>query len=463
MDRALGPEDSKPIKEDHELGARIVRRAEREVTMSLTNALFSSVSGLETASTQISVIGDNIANANTTGFKEKRAEFTAVLGQNITAGAGFAQVGAGARVSDVGTIFSQGVFERTARGTDLGIEGQGFFVVDGLDGRAYTRNGLFGFDSSGTLTDTGGNRVQGYGIDAATGTSNGVLGDITINAQLTAPQATTTIELSVNLDAADGELPGPFDPSSPETTSNESQVVRIFDSLGAPRLATVYFTKTGSGTWDYNVTLPREDSATPGAADPVIVQGTGTLVFDGDGALSGGTPSLGIDLNVNPAGGATSLQPVTVTLGSLTGVPGLDNTTQFSQPYQTNAITQDGFAPGTLESLDIDADGLVNGVFSNGVTASLSQLALANFVAIEGLQDVGASKLIESVASGAPIIAAAGSGSLGSIRSNALENSNVDLAQQFVNLIVSQRAFQANTRTASVANELLANLVSLGQ
>lgn len=431
--------------------------------MSLTNALFSSVSGLETASTQISVIGDNIANANTTGFKEKRAEFSAVLGQNITAGAGFAQVGAGARVSDIGTIFSQGVFERTARGTDLGIEGQGFFVLDGPSGRAYTRSGIFGFDSEGTLVDTVGNRVQGYGIDPTSGASNGVLGDIQINAQLTAPQRSTTIDMSVNLNAADTEINATFDPANPEATSNESQVVRIYDSLGTPRLATVYFSRTAAGQWDYNVTLATEDADTAPTTDPVVVQGSGTLSFDGNGVLTGGTPSQTITFNINGDSGATTAQPITITLGSTTADPSIDSTTQFSQPYQTNSITQDGYAAGTLESLDIDSDGLVNGVFSNGVTASLSQLALANFVAIEGLQDIGNSKVIESVASGAPIVAAAGSGSLGSIRSNALEKSNVDLAQQFVNLIVSQRAFQANTRTASVANELLANLVQLGQ
>ncbi|MFK7898850.1 MAG: flagellar hook protein FlgE [Myxococcota bacterium] len=431
--------------------------------MSLTNALFSSVSGLETASTQISVIGDNIANANTTGFKEKRAEFSAVLGQNITAGAGFAQVGAGARVSDIGAIFSQGVFERTARGTDLGIEGQGFFVLEGQSGISYSRSGLFGFDSSGTLVDTIGNRVQGYGIDDTTGASNGVLGDITINQQLTAPQATSTIDVSVNLDAEAADNLGPFDPANPEGTSNESQVVRIYDSLGTGRLATVYFTKDSAGTWDYNVTLGARDSSVA-TTDPVVVQGSGQLVFDGDGALTtGSTPSGTFTFGIDGSGGATTSQPITFTLGSLTGAPGVENSTQFSQAYVTNSVGQDGFTSGTLESLDIDSDGLVNGVFSNGVTASLAQLSLANFVAVEGLQDVGGSRLIESVASGAPIIAAAGSGSLGSIRSNALEKSNVDLAQQFVNLIVSQRAFQANTRTASVANELLANLVSLGQ
>ena len=171
--------------------------------MSLTNALSSSVSGLAAASTQISVIGDNIANANTPGFKEKRALFSSVLGQNITAGAGSAQTGAGVRVNDIGTIFSQGVFDQTQRTTDVGIEGRGFFVLEGNFGRSYSRAGAFGLDAGGLLVDPNGNRVQGYGIDATTGTSNGVLGDIVINVPLSPPQPTGQIQLGMNLDASD--------------------------------------------------------------------------------------------------------------------------------------------------------------------------------------------------------------------------------------------------------------------
>lgn len=437
--------------------------------MSLTNALSSSVSGLAAASTQISVIGDNIANANTPGFKEKRAEFTAVLGQNITAGAGFAQIGAGVRVNDVGMIFSQGVFEQTQRGTDLGIEGRGFFIVDGNLGRAYTRSGAFGFDANGWLVDANGNRVQGFGIDQATRLSNGVLGDIQINVPLSPPLATTQIQLGINLDSAAPTIAAAFDPADPTATSNSREVVTIFDSLGTARQATIFFQHTGVNTWDYHVTLATADSDQAGlTTDPFVVQGSGTLQFDTNGTLvsvNGGSAYPPINFTFNPTSGAAVNQTINFTMGPLSsgGTVTGPASTQFNQPTVTSFVSQNGFAPGTLSALQIDESGRLNGVFSNGITTSLAQLALANFGNVEGLTDIGGSRLIESLDSGPPIIAAANSGNLGAIRASSLEKSNVDLAQQFVNLIVGQRAFQANTRTVSVANELLANLVSLGQ
>lgn len=438
--------------------------------MSLSNALSSSVSGLAAASTQISVIGDNIANANTPGFKEKRAMFTAILGQNITAGSGFAQIGAGVRVNDVGMIFSQGVFEQTQRGTDLGIEGKGFFILEGNLGRSYTRAGAFGFDADGWFVDANQNRVQGYGIDPTTGVSNGVLGDVRINVPLSPPQQTSQIQLSKNLQSTSPLIPGGWDPNDPQTTASTQEVVTIYDSLGAAHQATIFFTHTAANQWEYNVTLAAQDAAGTPATPPFILQagGNGTLTFDSVGALTGingGTTDPSITFAFDTTNGAAAAQPITFSMGPIAGGPPVPGpaSTQFSTAPVTNFVSQDGYAPGTLSALQIDEQGRLNGVFSNGVTMSLAQLALANFGNVEGLTDIGSSRLIESLDSGPPIIAAAGSGNLGSIRASSLEKSNVDLAQQFVNLIVGQRAFQANTRTVSVANELLSNLVNLGQ
>ena len=432
--------------------------------MSLTNALFSSVSGLETASTQISVIGDNIANASTPGFKEKRAEFSAVLGQSITAGSGFAQIGAGVLTNDIGTIFTQGVFETTQRPTDLGISGRGFFVLEGGFGRSYTRSGIFGFDSNGFLVDPNNNRLQGYGIDPETNQSNGVLGDIQVNLPLSPPQLTSEIELAMNLDASAEVVPSPgFDTADALGTSSAREVITIFDSIGSPRQATGFFTKTASNTWDFNIALANDDAhPSTRTGDDFVVQGTGTLTFDPDGTLAAQSASA-FTFDFDTTNGNEQNQAVTFSMGptgsSTDGVP----STQFNQQAVTNFVSQDGFAPGTLAALEFDDDGKLNGVFTNGVTSSLAQVALANFGNVEGLSEIGRSQVIESVESGPPVLAPANSGNLGSIRSSSLEKSNVDLAQQFVNLIVSQRAFQANTRTVSVANELLANLVSLGQ
>jgi flagellar hook protein FlgE len=435
--------------------------------MSLTNALFSSVSGLETASTQISVIGDNIANASTPGFKEKRAEFSTVLNQSITAGQGFSRIGAGVLTDSISTLFTQGVFETTQRPTDLGISGRGFFVMEGTFGRSYTRSGIFGFDSQGFLIDSSSRRLQGYGIDETSGTSNGVLGDIQVRLPLSPPQMTSNIDLSMNLDSRE-TVPAtvPFDPADPEATSNVREVVTIFDSLGTARQATVFFSKTGANEWDYNVALSAEDAGTDPALGRFVVQtgGSGTLSFGQDGTLQTFTGGQPVSFDFDPSAGVSAGQAVDFNMGPYPGGP-TDGvaTTQVVGDTTTNAASQDGYASGTLSALDIDEDGRLNGVFTNGVTASLAQIALANFGNVEGLTEIGSSQVIESVSSGPPILAAANTGNVGTIRSSSLEKSNVDLAQQFVNLIVSQRAFQANTRTVSVANELMANLVSLGQ
>ena len=439
------------------------------------SSLNSALSALRVSQRALQTIGNNIANASTPGFKEKRAEFSAVLGQSITAGSGFAQVGAGARVNDVGTIFTQGVFETTQRPTDLGIEGRGFFVLEGSFGRSYTRSGIFGFDQNGFLVDPNNNRLQGYGIDPATGQSNSVLGDIQVNLPLSPPQLTSSIQLGMNLDATSRIIPSaappasPFDPADAQNTSNAREVVTIYDSLGTARQVTIFFTKVAASEWEYNVTLADADSGTP-TGDQFVIQtnGTGRLLFNPDGSLEsvdGGTAFQDIVFDLETSNGSLQNQTVSFNMGPL-GAGGNYTgpvSTQFNQETVTNFVTQDGFAPGTLSALEIDENGMLNGVFSNGITSSLAQVALANFGNVEGLTEIGGSRVIESVESGAPVLAPANSGNLGSIRSSSLEKSNVDLAQQFVNLIVSQRAFQANTRTVSVANELLANLVALGQ
>ncbi|MAG32117.1 MAG: hypothetical protein CL908_14640 [Deltaproteobacteria bacterium] len=340
--------------------------------------------------------------------------------------------------------------------------------MQGNFGRSYTRSGIFGFDSNGILVDPNSNRVQGYGIDPTTGTANGVLGDIQVNLPLSPPQQTASIQLGMNLDASETAIPA-FDPADSQRTSHFREVVQIFDSLGTARQATVFFTKTAASTWEYNVALTDADSGSP-TGDPYVIQsgGTGTLVFDSQGFLesvNGGTVFPDVTFDLETSNGSLGSQPVSFNMGPLTSGGGYSGTasTQFNRETVTNFASQDGYSPGTLSALEIDANGLLNGVFTNGITSSLAQIALANFGNVEGLTELGGSQLIESVESGAPVVAAAASGNLGRIRSSALEKSNVDIAQQFVNLIVAQRAFQANTRTVSVANELMANLVALGQ
>jgi len=433
--------------------------------MSLSNALFSSVTGLNTNSTAISVIGDNIANVNTPGFKERRAEFADVLGQTISSAGGFSQIGAGSKLNRVSTIFTQGTFEDTGRPTDLAIEGRGFFILDGDQGRFYSRAGIFGFDDSGFMTTSDGRRVQGFGIDPVTGQPDGQLGDIVLNTAVSSPQATGNVDVSLNLDATATTIPGGFDATDINTanaSSNDRTVVTVFDSQGNAHAATVWFTKTAANSWDFTVTLP------DASGNPVPQGGggvpTGSLQFDASGQLDVVSPGLPAAVNMNYGGGVAAgtinlnFGPALTTAGG-TG----DATTQFASDFATNSLVQDGFAAGNLQSIVIDRQGFLSGQFSNGETQQLAQLALANFANVEGLLSVGNNSLQETRQSGQALVGSPQTGNLGAIRASALEQSNVDLAAQFVRMIVNQRAFQANTRTVSTTNELLANLVNLGQ
>ena len=430
--------------------------------MSLSNAMFASVSGLDTASTAISVIGDNIANVSTPGFKERRAEFSDVLGRSISTGGGFAQTGSGSRVANVSQVFTQGSFETTGRETDLAIEGGGFFILRSSEGQFYSRAGMFDFDENGTLIDSNANRVQGFGIDPSTLQPNGQLGDITVDTSLASPQNTSTLDFSLNLDA-NAPTVGPFDASAPFATSNFQTVINVFDSLGNAHPATAYFTKTATNSWDWNVALPTADTTLPPASpgDSIVVQGGGTLAFDSAGLLTGAT---GTAATFEFAGGGTASQPIAIGFGPTGPGASGNTTTQFSNSQSSiNSQTQDGFGPGTLQAISIDSEGYFNASFSNGVVRPIAQVALATFPSTSGLESVGNNAFQESRNSGQPLIGGAGSGQFGAIRSASVEQSNVDLAAQFIRLILNQRAFQANTRTVSTTNELLANLVQLGQ
>ncbi len=425
--------------------------------MPLSGALYSSVSGLDATSTAISVVGDNIANVNTTGFKAHRTEFSDVLGQSISTGGGFSQIGAGTKVSDIRAAFTQGTFETTNRGTDVAIEGRGFFIVDGTQGRAYTRAGRFNIDELGYLVTPEGRQVQGYGIDPLTGLSNGQLGDIQLVSTLSPPRITSAVNVSANLDANAAIVAGGFDPANPSGTSEFTVPIDVYDSLGNSHSLSVFFTKTAANLWEWNAALAPSDTTLPLAApgDLWVSQGSGTISFDTSGVATGST---GNAFTLEFAGGAAAAQPVTLAFSDA-GSP----STQYGSDSAVNGFSQDGFAAGTLQNTIIDAQGYISGTFSNGETIPLAQLALANFPNLEGLQAIGDTNYVESRESGQPLLGEPQTGSLGTIRASSLEQSNVDLATEFVRLIINQRAFQANTRTISTTNELLGDLVQLGR
>lgn len=464
--------------------------------MGLLSALFSSVSGINSQGTVISVVGDNIANTNTVGFKGARAEFVDVLSGSLGGAAGSGgQVGAGARISGIGQIFTQGSLESTGVGTDLAVDGNGFFIVQDTTGIFYSRAGLFRLNSSKQLVNPAGEQVLGFGI-APNGTPNGALGPIDIKSASSQPKPTANIDVNVNLDPNTAILPGAFDQTDPINSSNFQTGIRIFDSLGNARNILIYFRKTATNTWQWFAGVNRSDLDLsvdfPGATAGVqptqfLPLQSGTLSFTTSGALDlENNAQLSLDYDLNGDGildgvsiptpanwafsaGASATQAIALDFGtSITGEggTGIDKSTQFGGQVISNSVrfmNQDGFAAGQLSNISIDEDGFVTGQFSNGVTQKLAQVGLAQFPSVQGLERVGNNNFRETVGSGNPIIGSPNQSDFGAVRSGFIELSNVDLAGEFVKLILAQRAFQANTRTISTTNQLLGDLVRLGQ
>jgi flagellar hook protein FlgE len=475
--------------------------------------MFAAVSGLNATGSSISIIGDNIANTNTVGYKASRPEFVDVLAGNLSGG-GSGQIGAGSRLSGVTQTFTQGSFESTDVTTDLGVDGAGFFIVQDATGVSYSRAGLFRLDANQILVNPQGQTVQGFGVTTA-GVPNGALGNIDLSTVSSTPQATDTVEVNVNLDP-NQVVKAPFDQLDPVTTSNFQTGIRIFDSLGNPRNILMYMRKAGTlaadvpiaglpgrTIWEYFAGSAKSEldpSVTPAAAAATdfVAQDWGLLEFDAFGALVRQLPGDlftdgnadgaadvfdydgaggGVPPNFNFNNGAALSQAIAFDMGSAqftpagasTGNNGVDKTTQYGGQSASGVnnfvrfMNQNGFSAGTLQTLQIDDDGFVTGLFSNGTNQPLAQVALASFPNVQGLTRMGNNNYAETTSSGNPIIGSPNQGGFGTIRSGFLELSNVDLADQFVKLILAQRAFQANTRTVSTTNELLANLVVLGQ
>jgi flagellar hook protein FlgE len=425
--------------------------------MSLLTALSSGTTGLEASSLELSIVGDNIANSNTVGFKAGRAAFEDALTQSVIGGTG--EIGLGARLKSVQKILTQGALTSTGIATDLALQGNGFFVVSGnYNGQTadfYTRAGQFTIDETGYLVNLGGLRVQGFPADA-TGTVSGLPGDMLVGTASAQPQATTTIDFKANLKADD--LIKTFDPLDPVNTSNFNTTVSIFDTLGAEHKTQVFFTKTAAGAWTWNAMVDGGE-LTGGTAGTLTTVANGTLSFDTQGRLVNATQAS----NFLPLG-AVNPQALTFNFGdaTATGGTGLAGVTQFAATQSSATfIGQDGFGSGQLASVRIDAEGYIAGIFTNGQTRTLGQVAVAGFSAPDQLERVGGNLLQQTQSSGQPVVGAPGAGGRASIISGSLEQSNVDLAQQFVRMIAAQRSFQANSKTITTADQLLTELINL--
>jgi flagellar hook protein FlgE len=425
--------------------------------MSLSS-LSIGTTGLDSASTDLSVISDNLANSNTVGFKQARADFEEQLAQSVNSGSG--QIGLGATVADVQKLMTQGSLENTGNATDLALQGNGFFEVagtstDGISGNFLTRDGEFTVNSNGLLVNEDGLDVQGYTANAQ-GTMGTALGNLQVGDVTAPPQPTTTITLQGNLDSA-AVAPAAFDPTNPSGTSNFATTATVYDSLGNADQATVYFSNDGNGAWEYHV-MTDGGNLTGGTAGTPTEIGAGTLTFDSTGKLTDETQTS----NFNPLG-ATNPQPLTFNFGDATdaGGTGLAGLTQFSSASATTSVAQDGFPSGQLSSIEVGANGVINGSFTNGQTQTIGQVAVANVAAPDQLSRVGGNLYQPTTDSGAVVVGKAGQGGLGTISAGNLEESNVDIATQFVDMITAQRDYEANSKTITTADTLLSELIQM--
>ncbi len=409
------------------------------------------LSGLSANAVYLDTIGNNLANINTIGFKASGVSFMDLVSQTVGGtSSNPMQVGLGVTTGSISPIFSQGAIENTREATNAAIQGNGFFVVANTAGRAYTRAGNFSFDNNGALVTTDGYKVQGWTATTATGAINttGPLTNVVIPpGVLRAPVATSIMSTVTNLDSSAANL----------TTYTDS--VQIFDSLGAPHVATILYTKTAANTWSYEITVPSsEATGTAGTTlNTIRIGATGTLTFNGVGKLT--APAVDVVL----AGPTTWTNGATVTSITWDIIDANANPTitDFAAASATSSKTQDGSAAGMIDNISIKADGSIVATLGAGQSVTVGQLALASFNNPKGLLKLGASRYGESQSAGIPNIGVAGTGGRGSLIGSALEQSNVDVAQEFTRMILAQRGYQANSKTITTSDELLLETLNL--
>jgi len=406
----------------------------------MIGSLFAGISGLNANATAMTVIGDNIANVNTTAFKANRSSFANVLSQSLGGSLGN-DIGRGVDFWGTSALWTQGSLENTGSATDLAINGKGFFIVNDSSGASfYTRAGQFYLDESGDMVNPDNYVLQGYQIDASG--NLGSLMDINIPGERMSPPQPTqnfTFDINLNAEAATG------------ATYSTSQ--SVYDSLGNAIPLTLTFTKTDPAvtprTWTVAATVPAPNG-------PVTIAGGTSITFDTSGNMTAPAGDLTVDITL--ANGASNMS-VTWDLVDTTGP--LGDITGYAATSNTTFQTQDGYASGVLRGISVDENGIVTAAYSNGQLTPLFQVAMADFASYEGLSNMGKNLYAESLSSGQPLPGVAGDGRLGNITPMAIEMSNVDLAQEFVKMITTQRAFQANSRVITTSDEILSELINI--
>jgi flagellar hook protein FlgE len=409
------------------------------------------LSGLNAASKQLEVIGNNVSNANTVGFKQSRAEFADVFANSITGGGG-SQIGIGTNLATVAQQFTQGNITSTNNSLDIAINGNGFFRMSSNGAVTYTRNGQFQLDKFGYIVDSASKRLTGYAADTNGNILSGAAVDLQINTADIQPVATTEIEGTINLDSRNNPMPAvpAFDPTDP-TTYNNSTAVTVYDSLGNSHTLQNFFRKTSANTWNVYTTVD-------GVSTPALPATTAVMTFTGTGVSPTIVPALP-SVTFTPLNSATPA--VANGAANVTTTIDYSKSTQFGSAFSINSLSQDGFTSGRLSGFNTSSDGTIVGRYSNGQSKNLGRVVLSSFTNPNGLQSLGGNAWSVSASSGPALTGAPGSGLLGVLQSSAVEDSNVDLTAELVNMITAQRVYQANAQTIKTQDQVLQTLVNL--
>jgi flagellar hook protein FlgE len=400
------------------------------------------LSGLNASDTALATISNNLANLNTTGYKDTTVNFQDMFYQMLGSnGAGDQlQIGAGVAVSSINTNFAGGSVQSTGVDTDMAITGNGFFVVQNGSNTYYTRAGDFTQDSSGNLVTADGYQVMGYPATNGVVDTNSGLTPIQLPmGMISAPNATSSISIAANLS------------SSTAVGGSYNTNITVYDSLGTSHVLNVNFARTSTG-WNYTATLPSTE-ITGGTGTSTTVA-SGALTFDTNGSLTSTTP-----ISLNISGLADGASPLAINW-SLASASGTGLITQVSGASSTSSTTQDGYASGSLTSFSINSDGTIVGAFTNG-SKVLGQIALANFANMQGLTKQGDNNYAANISSGSAVIGSPGTTSLGTLTGSALELSNVDMSQEFSNLIIAERGFQANAKSVTTFDQIAQDTINL--
>ncbi len=443
--------------------------------MSLFSTLNTATSGLVVSSSNLGVIGDNIANMNTVGFKGTRSEFADYLPQDVFGLSGPSQLGKGAGMNNLQTLFGQGALENSENPLDLAISGDGFFAVNDGDASYYTRAGQFYIDKDGYIVNAQGLRLQGY--NATNGVLGGTVDDLQLDLDAIQPVATASITVRATLDA-EAVVTGGVSALTMDGTvdtleaaadaSDFATSITVYDSLGVAHEVTVMYEYAGSNTWNwYGVvdatSVTDTTGGLPAAAVPdgAFTIASGTVSFNTDGTMAAFTENQTSATNAWNFTGAAA-QDITFDFGmDTTGATTDGYVRMLAGASAHSGITQDGFPPGDLISLTVNADGKLVGRYSSGDEIVLGRVILTKFAANAELEKVGGTLFRDTNASGSPVVGDAGTGGRGKIVGNALELSNVDLEGEFISMITSQRTYQANARMVETANSTLQELVQL--